>query len=182
MLRGVETCLCCITMFCHSNTSAVTDSSPNVKGIARLENMVHNLIKKAGIKPSIKAMPAKAVKNPSIYQKLVPSWFSFKDWDTMDADVFFNSNLKSLVTLKLKEIFIGHRDLLRKCAFLIFVLYQDKFGSDETAKNLSKEMDFLSQDFLSNVTSQFFSRSENCGSLAGNEGDIVSGPDYLTLM
>ena len=123
MFRGTETCLCCITMFCHSNTSNVTDSSPNVKGIARLENMVHNLIKKSGIKPSIKAMPEKAVKNPSIYKSLVPSWFSFKDWDTMDEDVFFNSNLKSLVSSKLKEIFIGHRDLLRKCAFLIFVFY-----------------------------------------------------------
>ena len=169
MFRGGETCLCCITLFCQSNASTVTESSPSVKGIARLENMVHNLIKKAGIKPSIKAMPVKAVKNPSFYKKLLPSWFSFKDWDTMDADVFFNSNLKSLVTLKLKEIFIGHRDLLRKCAFLIFVFYQDKFGSDETVKNLSKEMDFLSEDFLSNVTSRshFFTRSENCGSMAG---------------
>ena len=107
MFRGTETCLCCITMFCHSNTSNVTDASPNVKGIARLENMVHNLIKKAGIKPSIKAMPEKAVKNPSIYKKLLPSWISFKDWDTMDADVFFNSNLKSLVTLNWKRFLLA---------------------------------------------------------------------------
>ena len=164
-------------MFCHSNTSNVTDSSPNVKGIARLENMVHNLMKKAGIKPSIKAMPEKLVKTPSIHKNLVPSWFSFKDWDIMDSDIFFNSNLRNLVTLKLKEIFIGHRDLLRNCAFLIFVFYQDKFGSDETVnKNLSKEMDFLSKDFLSNVTSHF-SRSENCGSLAGIEADTFYPPD-----
>ena len=108
MYSGTETCLCCITMFCQSNSSNVTDSSPNVKGIARLEHMVHNLMKKAGIKPSIKAMPAKAVKNPSIYKKLVPSWFSFKDWDTMeDADVFFNSNLKSLVTLNWKRFLLA---------------------------------------------------------------------------
>ena len=180
MFRGGETCLCCITLFCQSNASTVTESSPSVKGIARLENMVHNLIKKAGIKPSIKAMPVKAVKNPSIYKKLLPTWFSFKDWDTMDADVFFNSNLKSLVTLKLKEIFIGQGDLLRKCAFLIFVFYQDKFGSGETLnKNLSKEMDFLSKDFLSNVTSQFFSRTENCGSLDGKVADIFALPIRL---
>ena len=180
MYSGTETCLCCITMFCQSNSTNVTDSSPNVKGIARLEHMVHNLMKKAGIKPSIKAMPAKAVRNPSIYKKLVPSWFSFKDWDTMDADVFFNSNLKSLVTLKLKEIFIGQGDLLRKCAFLIFVFYQDKFGSGETLnKKLSKEMDFLSKDFLSNVTSHFFSRTENCGSLDGKVADIFAPPIRL---
>ena len=94
-------------MFCHSNTSNVTDASPNVKGIARLENMVHNMIKKAGIKPSIKAMPEKLVKDQSIHKNLVPSWFSFKDWDIMDADIFFNSNLKNLVTLKLKEILLA---------------------------------------------------------------------------
>ena len=107
MLRGTETCLCCITMLCHSNTSNVTEPSPNVKGIARLEHMVHNLMKKAGIKPSIKAIPERAIKNPSIYKSLVPSWFSFKDWDTMDADVFFNSNLKSLVTLNWKRFLLA---------------------------------------------------------------------------
>ena len=67
---------------------------------------------------------------------------------------------------------------MRKCAFLIFVFYQDKFGSDETVnKNLSKEMDFLSKDFLYNVTSHFTSRSENCGSLAGIEADTFYPPD-----
>ena len=69
---------------------------------------------------------------------------------------------------------------MTKCAFLIFVFYKDKFGkfgSAETVnKNLSKEMDFLSKDFLSNVTSHF-SRSENCGSLAGIEADTFYPPD-----
>lgn len=72
---------------------------------------------------------------------------------------------------------------MTKCAFLIFVFYKDKFGkfgSAETVnKNLSKEMDFLSKDFLSNVTSQFFSKSENCGSLAGIETDIFYPPIRL---
>ena len=63
--------------------------------------------------------------------------------------------------------------------FLFLFFTQDKLGSDETVKNLSKEMDFLSKDFLSNVTSQFFSKSENCGSLAGIETDIFYPPIRL---
>ena len=107
MLRGTETCLCCITMLCHSNTSNVTERSPNVKGIARLENMVHNMIKKAGIKPSIKAIPANLVKHPSIFKNMVPSWISFKDEEIMDDD----SKLRDLVTFKFKieRDFIGNQ-------------------------------------------------------------------------
>ena len=49
-------------------------------------------------------------------------------------------------------------------------LYQDGFGIDEKAEeDLSSEMDLLSKDFLTNVSSQFYSNSLYCGSLGGKD-------------
>ena len=99
MLSGRETCLCCISVSGHSrpNTSqglSLSQSSASVKGIARLENMIKKLISKSGISKFGKELPKTINKNPSARQSLVPSWFTFKDWNIMENDMDLLDELK----------------------------------------------------------------------------------------
>ena len=61
--------------------------------------MIKKLISKSGISKFGKELPKTINKNPSARQSLVPSWFTFKDWNIMenDMDLLDQLKLKNLV-------------------------------------------------------------------------------------